>query len=375
MADGRDIGDTRLAVIAGLVMIAIYAAQFVAARFSLREHLTATDMAGLRFAGAGAVFLPIVWRRGLATMKALGWRRGLTLAALAGLPYPLIINWGLTHAPAAHAAALCPASIVFFSFLLSLFRESASRRRIIGVVTIIAGLLLFIAPARTGASDVLFGDLLFIGSGAMFSTYAVLVQRWRVDPVTATASVVLLSCQAATSLCLCAKRPPCRRRRRNRQPDRHSRSSRGRCRNVPLHLHCRPIGLTSRIAIPPRCAGGHRDGRHGRAWRDPAGYPMRSHRHHGRRDGLFGDGSTPGKSGCLDISWIVNGFWGMAGCRRTGPASDRACSSRCGGEQRRQLLRPALQNVQIDVPLDAVHAPPVVVLPVDPVTAVRFHEQ
>ncbi|TPK33285.1 DMT family transporter [Mesorhizobium sp. B2-5-4] len=194
MADGRDTGDTRLAVIAGLVMIAIYAAQFVAARFSLREHLTATDMASLRFAGAGAVFLPIVWRRGLATMKALGWRRGLTLAALAGLPYPLIINWGLTHAPAAHAAALCPASIVFFSFLLSLFRESASRRRIIGVATIITGLLLFIAPARTGASDVLFGDLLFIGSGAMFSTHAILVQRWRVDPVTATASVVLLSC-------------------------------------------------------------------------------------------------------------------------------------------------------------------------------------
>ncbi|TGV10605.1 DMT family transporter [Mesorhizobium sp. M8A.F.Ca.ET.173.01.1.1] len=194
MADVRDTGNTRLAVIAGLAMIAIYAAQFVAARFSLREHLTATDMAGLRFAGAGAVFLPIVWRRGLATMTALGWRRGLTLAALAGLPYPLIINWGLTHAPAAHAAALCPASIVFFSFLLSLFRESASRRRIVGVATIIAGLSLFIAPARTGAGDVLFGDLLFVGSGAMFSTYAVLVQRWRVEPVTATASVVLLSC-------------------------------------------------------------------------------------------------------------------------------------------------------------------------------------
>lgn len=195
MADVRDTGNTRLAVIAGLAMIAIYAAQFVAARFSLREHLTATDMAGLRFAGAGAVFLPIVWRRGLAAMTALGWRRGLTLAVLAGLPYPLIINWGLTYAPAAHAAALCPASIVFFSFLLSLFRESASRRRIVGVATIIAGLLLFISPARNGASDVLFGDLLFVGSGAMFSTYAVLVQRWRVEPVTATASVVLLSCQ------------------------------------------------------------------------------------------------------------------------------------------------------------------------------------
>jgi drug/metabolite transporter (DMT)-like permease len=191
MAGARN---TRLAIIAGIAMIGIYAAQFVAARFSLREHLTATDMATLRFVGAGAVFVPIVWRRGLASIKAIGWGRGLVLAALAGLPYPLIINWGLTHAPAAHGAALCPASIVFFSFLFSLFRERASQQRSIGVVAIIAGLLLFIVPATAGAGDVLFGDLLFVGSGAMFSAYAVLVQRWRVDPVTATASVVLFSC-------------------------------------------------------------------------------------------------------------------------------------------------------------------------------------
>lgn len=177
-------------------MIGIYAIQFVAARFSLREHLTATDLATLRFGGAGVVFLPIVWRSGFAPMRALGRRRALALAALAGLPYPLIINWGLTYAPAAHAAALCPASIVFFSFLLSriVFNDGASRQRTIGVVTIVTGLLLFIAPARDGTGGVLFGDMLFIGSGLMFSTYAVLVRQWRADPVTATAAVVLLSC-------------------------------------------------------------------------------------------------------------------------------------------------------------------------------------
>ena len=177
-------------------MVGIYAIQFVAARFSLRDHLTATDLAALRFGGAGVVFLPIVWRGGLASMRALGWRRALALAALAGLPYPLIINWGLTYAPAAHAAALCPASIVFFSSLLSrvFFNDSVSRQRTIGVVVIVAGLLLFIAPARDGASGVLIGDMLFIGSGLMFSAYAVLVRQWRADPVTATAAVVLLSC-------------------------------------------------------------------------------------------------------------------------------------------------------------------------------------
>lgn len=196
MADTRDSGSSRLAIIAGLTMIGIYAVQFVAARFSLRAHLTAADLAALRFAGAGVVFLPIVWLRRFATLKALGWQRALALAALAGLPYPLIINWGLTYAPAAHAAALCPASIVFFSFLLSrlAFNEGASRQRTIGVVAIVAGLSLFIAPGRDGTGGVLFGDMLFIGSGLMFSGYAVLVRRWRADPVTATAAVVFLSC-------------------------------------------------------------------------------------------------------------------------------------------------------------------------------------
>ncbi|WP_318012141.1 DMT family transporter [Mesorhizobium sp. CA12] len=196
MADARDSGNSRLAIIAGLIMIGIYAIQFVAARFSLREHLTATDLAALRFGGAGVVFLPIVWHGGFVSMRALGWRRALALAALAGLPYPLIINWGLTYAPAVHAAALCPASIVFFSFLLSriVFNDGASRQRTIGVLAIVAGLSLFIAPARDGTGGVLFGDMLFIGSGLMFSAYAVLVRRWRADPVTATAAVVLLSC-------------------------------------------------------------------------------------------------------------------------------------------------------------------------------------
>jgi drug/metabolite transporter (DMT)-like permease len=184
-------GNTKLAIIAGLTMIGIY-------------HLTVTDMATLRFAGAGAVFLPIVWQSGFEQMKALGWRRALALAVLAGLPYPLIINWGLIYAPAVHGAALCPASIVFFSFLLSLPQERVSRQRTIGVATIIVGLLLFIVPARGGSTEILLGDLLFVGSGLMFSAYATLVRQWRVDPVTATATVVLLSCAPLPLLTLLA---------------------------------------------------------------------------------------------------------------------------------------------------------------------------
>jgi drug/metabolite transporter (DMT)-like permease len=195
LADYSQQPNRKLALLAGLTMIAITAVQFVAARFSLRGDLTAIDIATLRFTGAGAVFLPIVWHTGFANLKALGWQRALTLALLVGLPYPMIINWGLTYAPATHAAALCPASIVSFSFLLSrfVFSERVSRAQIIFIAVLIAGLLLFISPTGNRQGDPLFGDLLFAGSGIMFSGYAILVRRWSVDSIVATAAVVLLS--------------------------------------------------------------------------------------------------------------------------------------------------------------------------------------
>lgn len=197
-ASDRERHHNGLAILAGLTMVAITAVQFVAARFSLRSHLTPVDISSLRFAGAGLVFLPILWRTGLEKLAALGWRRAVVLALLIGFPYPALINWGLSHAPAAHAAALCPASIIFFSFVLSrlLFKDAISPARLASIGTIILGLLAFIL-ARSGGSgggSTLFGDLLFIGSGVMFSTYAVLVRRWSIDAVAATAAVALLSC-------------------------------------------------------------------------------------------------------------------------------------------------------------------------------------
>lgn len=189
-------GSKRMAILAGVAFVAITTVQFVAARFSLREHLAAADIVGLRFAGALFVFLPVLWKTGTAKLRVLGWRKAGLLALLVGLPYTLIINQGLTHAPAAHAAALSPASIVFFSFLLSrvVFKDKVSRARVIGIIAIIGGLLLFVSHTSVDSGDTLRGDLLFAGSGIMFAAYAVLVRLWSVDAITATIAVVLFSC-------------------------------------------------------------------------------------------------------------------------------------------------------------------------------------
>ncbi|HEV7308013.1 DMT family transporter [Ensifer sp.] len=192
--DGSD--SRRLAVLAGLAVVAITTIQFVAARFSLREHLTAPDIVTLRFSGAALAFLPVFLMSGLPKLRQLGWRKAAVLALLTGLPYPLIINQGLSMAPAAHAAALSPAVIVFFTFLFSrvVFRDKFSRTRLAGIITVIAGLLLFVVQSGAGDPETLRGDLLFALSGVMFAAYAVLVRFWSVDAVTATIAVVFFSC-------------------------------------------------------------------------------------------------------------------------------------------------------------------------------------
>lgn len=59
----------RLAILAGMAVVAITTVQFVAARFSLREHLTAADIVSLRFSGAALAFLPVFWRNGVPRLK------------------------------------------------------------------------------------------------------------------------------------------------------------------------------------------------------------------------------------------------------------------------------------------------------------------
>lgn len=186
----------RLAIWAGVAVVAITTLQFVAARFSLREHLTAADIVTLRFSGAALAFLPVFLSVGLPKLMQLGWRKATVLALLTGLPYPLIINQGLSLAPVAHAAALSPAVIVFFSFLFSrlVFKDKASGTRLAGVATVIAGLLLFVLQSGVADAGTLRGDLLFAVSGLMFATFAVLVRLWSVDAVTATIAVVFFSC-------------------------------------------------------------------------------------------------------------------------------------------------------------------------------------
>ncbi len=76
-----------LGILAALAAMALYAANFVASRYSIQSGLSAYDLNALRYTTAGLVLLPLLIRNyGIRKLAGIGWGwgRGLPLAWLAG---------------------------------------------------------------------------------------------------------------------------------------------------------------------------------------------------------------------------------------------------------------------------------------------------
>jgi len=172
--------------------------QSVVSRQSVAEGLTAGDVTVLRFAVAGLVLMPIALRMKPFAVGALGIRRALTLTALIGPLYSLLLVGGAAFAPAIHASVIASGANPVLAMLVGVLfaRERAGPLRALGALMIVCGLIVFSwqalvdAGARQGAWR---GDLLFCGNAVLFVTYARLVQAWNVPARAATTTVSVLS--------------------------------------------------------------------------------------------------------------------------------------------------------------------------------------
>jgi drug/metabolite transporter (DMT)-like permease len=163
----------------------------VATRWSLVGSLTPWDLAALRFAVAGSLLLPIVWRHGLSAAAGIGWGRAIVLAIAAGGPYTLILYAGLALAPAGHGAVIVTGATPLVSTLLIWFGtgERPSLARLGGLPLILVGLVFVSWPGIRGGQATWLGDLLFAADAILWGLFTVLARHWRVDPVRGTAIV------------------------------------------------------------------------------------------------------------------------------------------------------------------------------------------
>jgi drug/metabolite transporter (DMT)-like permease len=186
----------RLGVLAMLGAVAIYGANFAVSRHALLNGLTPDDLVALRYGIAGTLLLPFFIGRGVRDCAGVGWKRGILLAIMSGVPMALIMNTGLSLAPASHGAAIGPGTVTVIGVVGSFFLFGArpSRLALIGIGIVLVGLAAIgVGGSRTGGRAILLGDLLFLATGLLWGLYPLLLQKWNVGAMASTAIVSVLS--------------------------------------------------------------------------------------------------------------------------------------------------------------------------------------
>lgn len=209
-------------LLAAVVTVTIWTAFIVIARASADPArggvLNPFDIVYARIWGASLILLPWGWwlaqrdrlRRAegvagfgnagssLWGLSPLPLRTTLQIGVFGGLLYAMLAYNGFVFAPAAHASVLMPGSLPLWTALLAIvvLGERISATRALGLVLIVGGDLLVGGASLLHALDgsgIWRGDVLFIASSMVWSTYSVLVRRLALDAVRATIAITALA--------------------------------------------------------------------------------------------------------------------------------------------------------------------------------------
>lgn len=182
----------------GMTMALGAATSFAMARAGALGGLAPEDMILARGAVAGLVMLPFLIKWSLPTLAGIGWRRGLLLLLTGGPLFAFLQTGGYAYAPLAHGAVIAPSTVTVLSTLgaVVLLGEHLTRWHVVGGMTVIAGVVLVSWHSFTGSAvtdTTWIGDLMFVTSSLLWATFTVLMRKWRIDPMRATAVVAVLT--------------------------------------------------------------------------------------------------------------------------------------------------------------------------------------
>jgi drug/metabolite transporter (DMT)-like permease len=186
---------TGAALMLGSVLI--FGSNFAISRHATLNGLSAPDLVALRFGLAGLLLLPVFLARGgFRDCAGVGWRRGIILTLLSGFPLSLLMLSGIALAPAAHGASIAPGTVTIVSAVgaFLMFGVRLTTAQVGGLALALAGLALIAwHGATSGSPTIWIGDLLFVATGLVWGSYPLILQRWRLDALTSTAVVCVLS--------------------------------------------------------------------------------------------------------------------------------------------------------------------------------------
>lgn len=170
-----------LGLIGALCCTGIWSGFILVSRMATFSELTIYDVAGLRFALAGALVLPFAWKYWPRNLKL--WQV-LFLASGPGVPYALLNYGGLEFAPAAYAGVFVNGMLPIASAIVAALwlKEMPGMVKTIGLLIVLAGCaaMAFSGGEATGP-DVWIGELLFIASAGILGSYMVALRVWQLS--------------------------------------------------------------------------------------------------------------------------------------------------------------------------------------------------
>jgi len=153
------------------------------------------DLAAFRYGPATLILAPLAWRARAALVR-IGWVRLFTLAAFGGAPNLLLFVGALVYAPASHGGTIAPMVVPVAGALLAMpmIGEYPSRGRAMALAVMGAGVLMIgwdgVSGNHPGAWR---GDILLVLAGSTWAVFTLLLRRWQVPAIPATAAVTIIS--------------------------------------------------------------------------------------------------------------------------------------------------------------------------------------
>ncbi len=187
----------RFGLLCGATMAVGAAVSFAVARAGFVGGLAVEDIILVRYVVAGLALLPLLLWWGAGSLAGIGWRRGLWLLLLGGPLFSMLQTGGFLFAPLAHGGVIAPSAVTIFSTIIAgvFLRERITLAHVLGAAIVLLGIMLigWDGLTRSSHGQAWIGDLMFVGSSAMWATYSVLVRHWRLDAARSTAAVAVLS--------------------------------------------------------------------------------------------------------------------------------------------------------------------------------------
>lgn len=179
----------------GVLASTIWGGHAAVARLALTgQGLHVLDLLFCRYVPASILLAPLIWRE-RAAMRVLGWRRIFVLFLFAGAGNLVLFATALTYSPATHGATIAPMVNPVAGALLAwwLLKERPTPGRIAALAAMLMGVVIIAWDGLGMHPGAWRGDLLLVGAGGTWAVFTILLRRWQVPAIPATAAVTLVS--------------------------------------------------------------------------------------------------------------------------------------------------------------------------------------